>query len=57
MKDALKAKNMKISEVGNDKIRERAIQAVEANKAFMEAATEAIEAERKAASKLTVDLG
>jgi len=56
VKAALKKNGIKLADVGNDKIRARAEQAVEDNPAFMEKAERVIAAEREAAADLIIDL-
>jgi hypothetical protein len=56
VKTALKSKGHKLSEVGSEAIRARAIQAVDDNPAFLQKAEAVIKAEREAASDLSVEL-
>jgi hypothetical protein len=57
VKEALKTKGHKLSEVGAEKIRELAGQAVEKNPAFMERARKIVEETQAAADSLAVDVG
>jgi len=56
VKDALKEKGLKLSEVGADKIKEMAEQAVETNDAFMEKAEAIVAAKRAAATDIKIEL-
>jgi hypothetical protein len=56
VKDALKEKNIKLSEIGADKIKEMAEQAVDTNPAFLEKAEAIVAAKRAAAQDIKVEL-
>lgn len=56
VKEALKKKGHKLSEIGADKIKEMAEDAVDKRPAFMERAEKLIAAKRAAAEELSVDL-
>lgn len=57
VKEALKNKGHKLADVGREKIRELAEQAVDSNPAFMESARTIVEQTQAAADALKVDVG